>query len=47
MPRIFPSMSRDSKDQLGAVVLEIGALATLAAVMMIVGFKVILASLAI
>lgn len=40
--KIIPTLIPVSKDQLGAMMLEAGALAALAAVMMIGGFKVIL-----
>jgi Flp pilus assembly pilin Flp len=44
--KIIPTLTRESKDQLGAMVLEVSALAALAAVMMIIGFKIILSGLA-
>jgi Flp pilus assembly pilin Flp len=46
MLRNLSAIIRGSKDEIGAKVLEVSALATFAAVMMIAGFKVILASLA-
>jgi hypothetical protein len=43
--KFIPTITPGSKDRLGAMMIEVGALAALAAVMMIAGFKVILSGL--